>query len=107
MNSVLDVIRKELDIEHPEIREQIDQDVVVLSAGQREKLLNDWATNVLRAAESDLRAKRDALLAASDWTQASDAPVDASAWSAYRQQLRDLPANTPDPRNVEWPEQPK
>jgi len=107
MTSVLDDIRKELDIEHPEIREQIDQDVIVLSPGRREKLLDEWAENVFRAAESDLRAKRDALLAASDWTQTPDAPVDANAWASYRQALRDLPENTPDPRGVEWPEPPK
>jgi len=40
-----------------------------------------------------VRNWRNAQLAATDWTQVADAPVDASAWAAYRQQLRDLPAN--------------
>lgn len=35
---------------------------------------------------------RDAQLAASDWTQLPDAPVDKAAWATYRQALRDLPA---------------
>jgi len=35
---------------------------------------------------------RNAALAASDWTQVSDAPVDKAAWATYRQALRDLPA---------------
>jgi hypothetical protein len=35
---------------------------------------------------------RNAQLAASDWTQVADAPVDKSAWATYRQALRDLPA---------------
>lgn len=52
----------------------------------------------------DLRSKRDALLLKSDWTQVADAPVNAAAWATYRQQLRDLPANTADPANVVWPE---
>ena len=39
-----------------------------------------------------LRIHRDARLAASDWTQAADAPVDREAWAAYRQALRDFPA---------------
>jgi hypothetical protein len=39
-----------------------------------------------------LRIHRDARLAASDWTQVSDAPVDREAWAAYRQALRDFPA---------------
>jgi hypothetical protein len=40
-----------------------------------------------------VRNWRNAQLAATDWTQIADAPVNASAWAAYRQQLRDLPAN--------------
>jgi hypothetical protein len=39
-----------------------------------------------------MRVYRDARLAASDWTQAADAPVDREAWAAYRQALRDFPA---------------
>lgn len=50
-----------------------------------------------------MRSRRTQLLAASDWTQAADAPVDRAAWAAYRQALRDLPANTADPRNPAWP----
>jgi len=53
-----------------------------------------------------LRARRDSLLLQSDWTQVADAPVDASAWSTYRQALRDLPANTTDPLNPVWPTPP-
>jgi len=53
-----------------------------------------------------MRNRRNALLQGCDWTQVPDAPVDAAAWAVYRQQLRDLPANTTDPRNVEWPEPP-
>jgi hypothetical protein len=56
--------------------------------------------------EADMRKLRNALLTASDWTQVADAPVDQAAWAEYRQALRDLPANTDDPRNVVWPEQP-
>ena len=44
------------------------------------------------------RFHRDRLLAASDWTQLPDAPVDRDAWAAYRQALRDFPATwTPGP----------
>lgn len=35
---------------------------------------------------------RNAQLAASDWTMHTDAPTDKVAWAAYRQALRDLPA---------------
>ena len=53
-----------------------------------------------------LRRKRASMLSHSDWTQVPDAPVDREAWAAYRQALRDLPANTTDPRNPDWPVQP-
>ena len=35
---------------------------------------------------------RNAALAASDWTMHTDAPTDKVKWAAYRQALRDLPA---------------
>jgi len=46
-----------------------------------------------------MRLHRNALLAASDWTQAADDPTgNAAAWATYRQQLRDAPDNwTPSP----------
>ena len=60
----------------------------------------------MSAAERNLRSMRDSRLAASDWTQVPDAPVNREAWAAYRQALRDLPSNTTDPRNPVWPEKP-
>lgn len=62
-----------------------------------------WAT---------LRAERDARLLASDvyvwadrWAGYTD--VERAAWTDYRQALRDLPENTADPANPEWPEAPQ
>ncbi len=55
------------------------------------------------------RQQRDAKLAACDWTQMSDAPLNAQdkqAWRDYRQELRDLPENTEDPASPVWPDQP-
>jgi len=68
----------------------------------------DKASNVLEQQEiqdawNSLRKERDRRLSASDWTQVPDAPVDSSLWAVYRQELRDLPTNTADPRNVAWP----
>lgn len=60
--------------------------------------------NELFAAE-DMRWRRNAALAASDWTQVADAPVDAAAWATYRQALRDLPSDAAWPF-VELPEPP-
>jgi hypothetical protein len=45
---------------------------------------------------SQVRNQRDQLLAQSDWTQMADSPLaveQKAAWAAYRQELRDLPAN--------------
>ena len=55
-----------------------------------------------------LRAERDALLASSDWTQASDSPLTdevKTTWVTYRQELRDFPESA-DPANPVWPEAP-
>ena len=53
---------------------------------------------------SSVRAERDSKLANSDWTQVLDAPVDRTAWAAYRQALRDVPAQAGFPWDVVWPE---
>lgn len=54
----------------------------------------------------DIRFRRNALLAASDWTQLSDAPVNRTIWAIYRQALRDLPQQAGFPSNVQWPVEP-
>ena len=55
-----------------------------------------------------LRNKRDRLLRQSDWTQGSDVPDKIKGpWATYRQTLRDLPANTPNPANPTWPTKPE
>jgi len=53
-----------------------------------------------------MRHQRDRLLAASDWTQTADAPVDKAAWAAYRQALRDFPATWTPSETAEFPEEP-
>lgn len=53
-----------------------------------------------------IRFWRNAQLAATDWTQVADAPVNKTLWAAYRQELRDLPANWTNADDVELPEQP-
>ena len=48
-----------------------------------------------------LRSRRDMLLAESDWTQFNDSPLTESKkteWATYRQKLRDLPKDNPDPK---------
>lgn len=50
-----------------------------------------------------VRSDRNARLAACDWTQVLDAPVDTAAWAAYRQNLRDVPSQVGFPWEVIWP----
>lgn len=73
-----------------------------------DKDANTWVYDSV-AAYGILRRDRQMLLASSDWTQAVDSPLtDAkkAEWATYRQQLRDLPANTTDPANPTWPTPP-
>lgn len=53
-----------------------------------------------------MRNWRDAELAACDWTQLPDAQCDKTAWSSYRQALRDLPAQNDDPTKIVFPTRP-
>ena len=57
---------------------------------------------------ASVRSERDALLSQSDWTQVSDAPVDAAAWATYRQALRDITdhVNFPYLDDADWPTKP-
>lgn len=64
----------------------------------------------MKYAWDEMRRKRAQLLAESDWTQFADVKLDADkkdAWATYRQALRDLPNQTPDPTNVVWPSPPQ
>lgn len=55
---------------------------------------------------NEVRSERDVKLASSDWTQLADSNVDKSAWSAYRQALRDIPQQEGFPYNVTFPATP-
>jgi hypothetical protein len=46
---------------------------------------------------------RNAELAASDWRMHTDAPTDKVKWAAYRQALRDLPAQGGSADEVDFP----
>jgi hypothetical protein len=54
-----------------------------------------------------MRLHRDRLLAASDWTQVADAPVDKAAWATYRQALRDFPATWTPGSTANFPDAPE
>ena len=56
---------------------------------------------------ANVRAQRNEKLAQTDWTQGKDIPENISSkWAAYRQALRDVPAQAGFPWTVQWPNDP-
>jgi hypothetical protein len=107
-----EAIKKELverlAADHPEIYRAVDDERELITGKDRSALLEEWADNMIVDGFARIRRERNALLAASDWTQVADAPVDNAAWAKYRQALRDLPAKIKDPTaNVKWPKAPE
>lgn len=72
-----------------------------------ETAVDELPASLLTAiAAIEARQQRDRMLAASDWTQVADAPLTTTqraAWAAYRQALRDVPAQAGFPGAVNWP----
>lgn len=79
------------------------EDGTVTTAAQ-----NEAAYKAAKDAEQakSVREQRNQKLKDSDWTQLIDAPVDRQAWVVYRQELRDISAQTGFPWEVQWPTQP-
>lgn len=75
-----------------------------ISEAQALELANPPPTSEQLAEQA--RKKRDLLLAESDFSQLPDAPVNASVWAAYRQELRDVPEQVGFPETIDWPERP-
>lgn len=79
---------------------------VIVNAQTGEVTIRDMTPEEIAAlapTADEVRSQRNALLAASDWTQVADAPVDQTAWAAYRQALRDVPDQEGFPASVVWP----
>lgn len=65
-----------------------------------------WAQSA-DLATTDVRGKRELLLAQSDWTQMPDVSIETkAAWAEYRQALRDITAQSGYPFDVIWPNPP-
>lgn len=78
---------------------QIGWSVVSLTADEIAEKANE--------AGNAVRSQRDRLLSSCDWTQVADAPVNKTAWAAYRQELRNLPKQAGFPANIVWPSEPE
>ena len=53
---------------------------------------------------ADVRAKRDAALAATDWAALPDSPTMSDAMTTYRTALRDYPATYASDNSADFPE---
>lgn len=90
------------DVESGVIAYDADNNEVALDAD----VVTAETTAVVNARNlATLRAKRNQLLAETDYLALSDATLSADM-QTYRQALRDLPANTSDPANPTWPVKP-
>ena len=71
-----------------------------------------WQAGAFDRSMTELRSRRNQLLAASDWTQVADVALtveDDIKWRDYRKALRNLPAGlrtADDVTNVDWPTAP-
>lgn len=75
---------------------------VVVQAKTPEEVAADTASEA-----ANVRAQRNEKLAQTDWTQGKDIPENISSkWAAYRQALRDVPAQAGFPWTVQWPNDP-
>jgi len=81
----------------------------VFTDGETSAAEQEAAYKAVKDAEQakSVRASRSDQLKDSDWTQVEDAPVDKAAWATYRQELRDISAQTGFPWAVVWPTQPE
>lgn len=104
----------------------LNEDNVVINVAISDEALEDnwiatdtaligdvYADGVFATPEPDIEAQwqhvrsdRNARLAACDWTQLPDAPVDAAAWAVYRQALRDI-TDQSNPLEIVWPTAPQ
>ena len=64
-----------------------------------------WIAGVLDRKAEQVRAERNAKIAACDWRVLPDV-LNGDVWKVYRQALRDVPNQAGFPDNVVWPVEP-
>ena len=82
-----------------------DNGIIDVAAFQAAINAVNTTTEASKNAFGVLREDRTKKLAETDWWGASDLTM-TDAQKKYRQDLRDLPANTSDPTNPTWPTKP-
>ena len=92
------------DVSMPYITEA-DYQLALSEAWQGEVTVEEVADDA-----DEIRARRDRLLAATDWAVLPDSPLDTQSLEAvktYRQALRDVPQQEHFPSAITWPRMPE
>lgn len=87
-----------------------DDVIAAIQRGEFEGTITDGSPTVEQYWD-DVRAKRDELLIESDIEVLPDrweamTPEERTAWTAYRQALRDIPQSHSEPLDIDWPTPP-
>ena len=94
-------------VEHPPVEPSehwlVDGEIIKRSGDDLSREARDAE---YRKRWSEVRRRRDGLLAQSDYTQLPDSNRDREAWAEYRQALRDMTIGFADPAKVVWPKPP-
>lgn len=80
-------------------------DMTDAEISQRQAEENAWAAGENDRLSDEIRAKRNSLLAETDYLALSDTTL-SSDMAAYRQALRDVTSQVGFPSNVTWPTKP-
>lgn len=80
-------------------------DMTAAEISQRQAEENAWAAGENDRLSDEIRAKRNGLLAETDYLALSDTTL-SSDMAAYRQALRDVTSQAGFPTSVTWPTKP-
>ena len=80
----------------------------VFTDGETTAIAQEAAYKALKDTEQakSVRSSRTEQLKECDWTQINDSTADKAAWAAYRQSLRDVPAQVGFPWTITYPDKP-
>jgi len=113
-----DNTRIDVDIKHPNYGwipytlDTSDTDMTINNNDLLSLISTDFAAYVAPTADetnavlaANVRADRNARLAATDWMASQDVTM-SSEWASYRSSLRDVPAQAGFPNTITWPTKP-
>ena len=85
----------------------VEVEMTAEEIAEREKQRAEVAIKEAEIEAVRQRMERNILLAETDYAALPDTPEMSDAMTAYRQALRDVPAQEGFPTNITWPEKPE